>query len=143
MICYGRQKVSSHLSDVLSCIHNLPKDWISNIRPCSPRVLFYFESSPVVFQNPDNAINIKKLEHSLEDQIYHVLRKNRIVTNIRYDICNLIKKKRYQSKKILKLRYTLLLVPTLCLRYQLIRSLFMFMLEGQNRMICWVTWQAS
>ncbi|XP_032668556.1 protein SMG8 [Odontomachus brunneus] len=77
-----RQKISPQLSDVLSCIHSLPKDWISNVRPCSPRVLFYFESCPVVFQNPDNDVNIKKLEHCLEDQIYHVLRKNRIVTNI-------------------------------------------------------------
>ncbi|KYM81878.1 Protein SMG8 [Atta colombica] len=77
-----RQKISPQLSDVLSCIHSLPKDWISNARPCSPRVLFYFETCPAVFQNPDNEANIKKLEHSLEDQIYHVLRKNRIVTNI-------------------------------------------------------------
>ncbi|XP_011684996.1 PREDICTED: protein SMG8-like isoform X3 [Wasmannia auropunctata] len=80
-----RQKISPQLSDVLSCIHSLPKDWISNARPCSPRVLFYFETCPAVFQGqpgPDNEANIKKLEHSLEDQIYHVLRKNRIVTNI-------------------------------------------------------------
>ncbi|XP_014483123.1 PREDICTED: protein SMG8 isoform X2 [Dinoponera quadriceps] len=77
-----RQKISPQLSDMLSCIHNLPKDWISNGRPCSPRVLFYFESCPAVFQNSDSDVNIKKLEHSLEDQIYHVLRKNRIVTNI-------------------------------------------------------------
>ncbi|KAG7212648.1 hypothetical protein KM043_012931 [Ampulex compressa] len=77
-----RQKVSPQLSDVLSCIPSLPKDWVSNVRPCSPRVLFYFETCPMVFQDPDSGANIKKLEHSLEDQIYHVLRKNRIVTNI-------------------------------------------------------------
>ncbi|KOX73371.1 Protein SMG8 [Melipona quadrifasciata] len=77
-----RQKVSPQLSDVLSCIYSLPKDWISNVRPCSPRVLFYFETCPTVFQDAINGANIKKLEHSLEDQIYHVLRKNRIVTNI-------------------------------------------------------------
>ncbi|XP_011865598.1 PREDICTED: protein SMG8 isoform X1 [Vollenhovia emeryi] len=77
-----RQKISPQLSDVLDCIHSLPKDWISNARPCSPRVLFYFETCPAVFQDPDSEANIKKLEHSLEDQIYHVLRKNRIVTNI-------------------------------------------------------------
>ncbi|XP_011266292.1 protein SMG8 [Camponotus floridanus] len=77
-----RQKISPQLSDVLNSIHNLPKDWIANVRPCSPRVLFYFETCPTAFQNPDNDTNIKKLEHSLEDQIYHMLRKNRIVTNI-------------------------------------------------------------
>lgn len=78
-----RQKVSPQLSDVLSSIYSLPKDWISNVRPCSPRVLFYFETCPTVFQDPASGANIKKLEHSLEDQIYQVLRKNRIVTNIR------------------------------------------------------------
>ncbi|CAK9818597.1 Nonsense-mediated mRNA decay factor SMG8 [Anthophora quadrimaculata] len=77
-----RQKVSPQLSDVLSCIYSLPKDWVSNVRPCSPRVLFYFETCPAVFQDPASGANIKKLEHSLEDQIYQVLRKNRIVTNI-------------------------------------------------------------
>ncbi|KAL2714327.1 nonsense-mediated mRNA decay factor SMG8 isoform X3 [Vespula squamosa] len=79
-----RQKISPQLSDVLSSISSIPKDWISNARPCSPRVLFYFESCPIpmALQDADNGGNIKKLEHSLEDQIYHVLRKNRIVTNI-------------------------------------------------------------
>ncbi|KAL2743606.1 nonsense-mediated mRNA decay factor SMG8 isoform X3 [Vespula maculifrons] len=79
-----RQKISPQLSDVLSGISTIPKDWISNARPCSPRVLFYFESCPIpmTLQDADNGGNIKKLEHSLEDQIYHVLRKNRIVTNI-------------------------------------------------------------
>lgn len=83
---YDRQKISPQLSDVLSSIHGLPKDWISNVRPCPPRVLFYFETCPKVFQNSEISANIKKLEHSLEDQIYHLLRKNRIVTNIRYEI---------------------------------------------------------
>jgi hypothetical protein len=29
--------------------------------------------------------SIKKLEHGLEDQIYHILRKSRVITNIRYE----------------------------------------------------------
>lgn len=78
-----RQKTSTQLSDFLSAIPNLPKDWISNGRPCSPRVLFYFESCPPIFRDVESEANIKKLEHSLEDRIYQVLRKNRIVTNIR------------------------------------------------------------
>ncbi|XP_066583120.1 nonsense-mediated mRNA decay factor SMG8-like [Prorops nasuta] len=77
-----RQKISGQLSNVLNSIEGLPKDWISNVRPCSPRVLFYFETCPTIFQEIEGEANIKKLEHSLEDQIYHVLRKNRIVTNI-------------------------------------------------------------
>lgn len=81
-----RQKISPQLSDVLNSIYSLPKDWIANARPCSPRVLFYFETCPTIFQDSESSANIKKLEHSLEDQIYHVLRKNRIVTNIRCHI---------------------------------------------------------
>ncbi|OXU28536.1 hypothetical protein TSAR_008981 [Trichomalopsis sarcophagae] len=77
-----RQKTSAQLSDFLSSVPGVPKDWISNGRPCSPRVLFYFESCPPVFRDVDSEANIKKLEHSLEDRIYQVLRKNRIVTNI-------------------------------------------------------------
>lgn len=78
-----RQKISPQLSDVLSSIYSLPKDWVANVRPCSPRMLFYFETCPAVFQETDSTANIKKLEHALEDQIYRVLRKNKIVTNIR------------------------------------------------------------
>ncbi|XP_033223576.1 protein SMG8 [Belonocnema kinseyi] len=77
-----RQKVSLPLADILSSVPGLSKDWISNVRPCSPRVLFYFETCPNLFRDLESGANIKKLEHSLEDQIYHVLRKNRIVTNV-------------------------------------------------------------
>ncbi|XP_012270941.1 protein SMG8 [Orussus abietinus] len=77
-----RQKTSAQLSEILSHIPNLPKDWIANARPCPPRVLFYFESCPGVFHDPESGAKVKRLEHSLEDQIYNVLRKNRIVTNI-------------------------------------------------------------
>lgn len=78
-----RQKTSSQLSDFLSSVSGLPKDWMNSGRPCSPRVLFYFDTCPPVFHDPASGANIKKLEHSLEDRIYQVLRKNRIITNIR------------------------------------------------------------
>ncbi|KAL0280635.1 UNVERIFIED_CONTAM: hypothetical protein PYX00_001865 [Menopon gallinae] len=45
-------------------------------RPCSPRMLFRFDSSSKVIKD------LKKLEHALEDQIYHILRKCRIISNI-------------------------------------------------------------
>lgn len=80
---FYRQKASAQLSDFLSTVSGVPKDWISNGRPCSPRVLFYFESCPPIFRDAESGASIKKLEHSLEDRIYQVLRKNRIVTNIR------------------------------------------------------------
>ncbi|GIY26147.1 protein smg8 [Caerostris extrusa] len=71
---------------------DVSNDWLSNGRPCSPRVLFVFESSPLT----DNSIHnvnenrakpkkqsaLKKLEHALEDQIYRILRKERIITNV-------------------------------------------------------------
>ncbi|KAJ8687988.1 hypothetical protein QAD02_023783 [Eretmocerus hayati] len=77
-----RQKTQSHLSEVLGTISGLSKEWISSCRPCSPRVLFYFETCPPVFCDPDRKASLKKLEHSLEDRIYQILRKNRVVTNI-------------------------------------------------------------
>lgn len=77
-----RQLNTTQLSEILNSISGLPKEWTTNVRPCSPRVLFYFETCPPVFRDSDSEASIKKLEHSLEDQIYHILRKNRIVTNI-------------------------------------------------------------
>ncbi|XP_043288529.1 protein SMG8 isoform X2 [Venturia canescens] len=75
-------ETSLQLTFALRSIPGLPKGWETNGRPCSPRVLFYFETCPSVFRDPESGASIKKLEHSLEDQIYQVLRKNRIVTNI-------------------------------------------------------------
>lgn len=72
------------MTDMLSTISGISKDWVTNGRPCSPRMLFYFEDCPEAFKNAGSCANIKKLEHALEDKIYQILRKNRIVTNIRY-----------------------------------------------------------
>ena len=44
-------------------------------------VLFYFFFLGSGGKYP----SIKKLEHALEDQIYHILRKSRVITNIRYE----------------------------------------------------------
>ncbi|PSN57691.1 Protein smg8 [Blattella germanica] len=90
-----RQKLLSGYSDVLRSIPGIPKEWVNNCRPCSPRVLFLFQSCPAIYR--ENKTNngktnlasgsgkypsIKKLEHALEDQIYHILRKSRVITNI-------------------------------------------------------------
>ncbi|KAH0550329.1 protein SMG8 [Cotesia glomerata] len=78
-----RQKVSTQLSSILGTISGLPKNWITNCRPCPPRVLFYFETGPAELkQTAENLPNIKQLEHSLEDQIYHILKENHVVYNI-------------------------------------------------------------
>nr|CAD7262909.1 unnamed protein product [Timema shepardi] len=99
-----RQKVQNSVMDQLRSVVGIPKEWISAGRPCAPRVLFLFETCPAPFRDvPDGdkskvmdmlrnagATNksqaagkpsIKKLEHSLEDQIYRILRKSRVVTN--------------------------------------------------------------
>lgn len=84
LIEYSRQKTSGPLSSILGSISGLPKCWITNSRPCSPRVLFYFETCPETLKDTgENSSSIKMLEHSLEDQIYHVLKENHIVHNIR------------------------------------------------------------
>ncbi|XP_057317890.1 nonsense-mediated mRNA decay factor SMG8 isoform X1 [Microplitis mediator] len=78
-----RQKVSTQLSSLLGTISGLPKSWVTNCRPCPPRVLFYFETGPVELkQTPENLPNIKQLEHSMEDQIYDILKENHVVHNI-------------------------------------------------------------
>ncbi|KAJ8973619.1 hypothetical protein NQ317_003249 [Molorchus minor] len=48
-------------------------EWIANGRPCTPRLIFYFERCPKY------VTNTKKLEHNLEDKIYHILKKTRII----------------------------------------------------------------
>ncbi|XP_034946459.1 protein SMG8 [Chelonus insularis] len=80
-----RQKLSGQLSHVLGSITGLPRNWVTNGRPCSPRVLFYFETGPELFKDVSKDLtNIKQLEHSLEDQIYSILRGSHVVYNISY-----------------------------------------------------------
>jgi len=89
-----RNKLQSSVSRLIRDIPGLSKEWISQGRMCSPRVLFLFLSAPVSLRgnrgfrddrkdtkshkNPP----IKRLEFSLEDQIYRILRKSRIITNV-------------------------------------------------------------
>lgn len=72
-----RQKFASSCSDALKNIEGLNDEWVSNIRFCTPRMLFFFE------RRPKNVRNIKKLEHNIEDRIYHVLKKTRIISSSR------------------------------------------------------------
>lgn len=72
-----RQKLSSTITETLKNIEELDSDWVSSNRFCTPRLLFFFERSP------KNVKNIKKLEHNIEDRIYHVLKKTRIISSSR------------------------------------------------------------
>ncbi|XP_033764309.1 protein smg8-like [Pecten maximus] len=67
------------------------KDWYHSGRPCSPRVLFIFNKSgkheALSDDNDTGTISKKsslarKSQHSMEDQIYRILRKSRVITNI-------------------------------------------------------------
>lgn len=81
--------------NVTDALKNCPvsAEWIQNGRPCSPRVLFVFLTCPLegssselldvrVKSKSSKLSPIKKLEHSLEDQVYRILRKSRVITNI-------------------------------------------------------------
>ena len=79
---------------MVRAVAGLPRDWAQHGRPASPRVLFTFLSCPSALRGtrgqrderrdakPHKHPPIKRLEHSLEDQIYRILRKARIITNI-------------------------------------------------------------
>jgi len=84
-----RSELLPHMSDCLRGLAVSPS-WLINARPCSPRVLFIFEKNNVDKLNNLSERDIKtrkippikKLQHSIEDQIYRILRKSRIITNI-------------------------------------------------------------
>lgn len=84
-----RLKSQPLITDLLKKFPNFPSEWIESGRPCSPRVLFVFESYE---KNNSIILNRRKYEQYLEDQIYRFLRKSRIITNIcansLFAICN-------------------------------------------------------
>ncbi|GJQ87999.1 hypothetical protein Trydic_g12925 [Trypoxylus dichotomus] len=70
-----RQKLSSQITEALKEIGKLSPEWVSTGRLCIPRLIFYFE------HKPRNVQNLKKLEHNMEDRIYQILKKTRIINN--------------------------------------------------------------
>lgn len=86
-----RQKLSEKVSSILKGVKNISSEWQTNGRFCCPRILFYFEKCPPSMKNIDNPevlANLKKLEHSVEDQIYRILKKCRILSsNTRNSLC--------------------------------------------------------
>ncbi|CAL9685088.1 unnamed protein product [Knipowitschia caucasica] len=86
-----RQKV---LPLLRAAIKDCPvsKEWKLNCRPCPPRLLFVFHMNGTlkVSTGPDTGANPEKpkkhsprrrLQHALEDQIYRIFRKSRVLTN--------------------------------------------------------------
>ncbi|CAH2222628.1 smg8 [Pelobates cultripes] len=86
-----RQKVLPSLKAPLKdCAVGL--DWKLNARPCPPRLLFVFQLNgalKVEARGPGQAVPEKpkkhspkrRLQHALEDQIYRIFRKSRVLTN--------------------------------------------------------------
>ncbi|CAH0673844.1 unnamed protein product [Spodoptera exigua] len=54
--------------------------WKSHGRCCCPRLLFHFRRAPNPLKKVPAAL--KRLEHAVEDQLYFILRKARIITNV-------------------------------------------------------------
>ncbi|XP_060912438.1 nonsense-mediated mRNA decay factor SMG8 [Labrus mixtus] len=86
-----RQKV---LPLIRAAIKDCPvsKEWKVNCRPCPPRLLFVFQMNGTlkVSNGSDSGGNLDKpkkhsprrrLQHALEDQIYRIFRKSRVLTN--------------------------------------------------------------
>ncbi|KAK9497205.1 hypothetical protein O3M35_004567 [Rhynocoris fuscipes] len=86
VISYVRPKYQSNIAALLSRSSLLTDEWIYHGRLCTPRLLFLFKNCPEdILREPDDEEKlrrIKKLEHALEDQVYLVLRKSRLVKNV-------------------------------------------------------------
>ncbi|CAG9823382.1 unnamed protein product [Phaedon cochleariae] len=68
------QKLFEKITHHLKSVDNISSEWVANGRFCTPRLIFHFERCP------KNIGNVKKLEHNLEDKIYHILKKTRIIS---------------------------------------------------------------
>nr|CAH7763212.1 unnamed protein product [Callosobruchus chinensis] len=70
------QKLVDKIKEALRSKEQISPELVTNGRFCTPRLVFYFEKCP------KNVQNLKKLEHNLEDKIYHILRKTRIISTM-------------------------------------------------------------
>ncbi|XP_045596633.2 nonsense-mediated mRNA decay factor SMG8 [Procambarus clarkii] len=96
-----RSKAQNYLAEVLRQVPGISNNWVSFGRLCAPRVLFIFSSRllPIQIKSQDNISGqrsgaqrtsrnsnvpgpLRNLELALEDQIYRLLRKSRVITNI-------------------------------------------------------------
>ncbi|CAG7698435.1 unnamed protein product [Allacma fusca] len=81
-----RLEVLPFTTKLLNKVDGIPKAWRDHGRMCSPRILFLFQTNS---GRPSRAFEelpikdpIKEMQYKLEDEIYHIFRKCRIVTNI-------------------------------------------------------------
>ncbi|XP_026330277.1 protein SMG8 [Hyposmocoma kahamanoa] len=72
-----RMELSPHTTEAVSSLGGV---WESHSRSCCPRLLFHFRKVPTPLKR--NPSGLKRLEHAVEDQLYFILRKARIITNV-------------------------------------------------------------
>ncbi|XP_059178567.1 nonsense-mediated mRNA decay factor SMG8-like [Physella acuta] len=87
-----RLKVQTSIVEILATVSGVSKDWANFGRVCTPRMLFVFETPAIDVQPEDLDSNslkaskkyppLKKLQMSIEDMIFRILRKTRAITNI-------------------------------------------------------------
>lgn len=73
----SRTELSPHTTEAVSSLGGV---WESHSRSCCPRLLFHFRKAPTPLKR--NPSGLKRLEHAVEDQLYFILRKTRIITNV-------------------------------------------------------------
>lgn len=76
-ILFLRTELSSLTAEAVSALGGV---WESHKRSCCPRLLFHFRRAPTPLKR--NPSGLKRLEHAVEDQLYFILRKARIITNV-------------------------------------------------------------
>ncbi|KAJ2947264.1 hypothetical protein O0L34_g16976 [Tuta absoluta] len=74
-----RTELATATTEALSSL-NLGGTWESHGRSCCPRLVFHFRRAPSALRR--NLAALKRHEHAVEDQLYYVLRKARIITNV-------------------------------------------------------------
>ncbi|KAG1668552.1 Protein smg8 [Nymphon striatum] len=93
MYNFKQQKTQQAIFETLKTVPEISDDWAEAGRPCSPRVLYVFMSNPLNMHDSSDSTeqtsqrnkrlpSLTKLQHSLEDKIYGILRKYRIITNV-------------------------------------------------------------
>ncbi|XP_065682232.1 nonsense-mediated mRNA decay factor SMG8 isoform X2 [Hydra vulgaris] len=81
MLASARYSMLHSLSQALAVVETIPEIWRSTGRPCIPRIIFSFQ---IPWKNAKglNEVSIRKMQHSLQEQVHLILKKNRLLGNL-------------------------------------------------------------
>ncbi|KAF6216417.1 hypothetical protein GE061_000759 [Apolygus lucorum] len=82
LLSYVRPKYQILQTNLLTRIMDFKDEWFFQGRLCSPRLLFVLACPPdILFEDSEEeqVLRIKKIERAIEDRLYMILRKSRIV----------------------------------------------------------------